>query len=339
MVKDRVGRFAGVEREVFQAPDGTKYTDRAEVDERIKNQSGPAISALSALSGQFAICKKILAEQTKKQQDGKEGSSSSSSSSSSSLDKIEDIDMHMDCLNHPDILRKNMKDGQASKWLNHLDDILIIEQFHSEAETLLEELKKEDPVEVAKKGEEACKAAKIKYAGGTQENSVDENDVDAPKTLRGILETISIKSFPTTIFSSSGNRDKNTEESESSSSVTSSSSSSNDTALATALSLSLAEQEDEKKGGDGDGDGDKDAKEEESAKEKKEKPLWSMIDDINLLMGVFKYGTFEKTYRPDTYDDLLKDETMSFHQVRFSFLFLLLLFSFAYFIFYNLLLK
>ena len=39
--------------------------------------------------------------------------------------EIEDIDMHMDCLNDPEILRKNMAKGQTSKWLNHLDDVLI----------------------------------------------------------------------------------------------------------------------------------------------------------------------------------------------------------------------
>ena len=98
----------------------------------IRNQSGPAIAALVALKDKFAICKKILEEQT-----------THSTEETEEGGEIEDIDMHMDCLNDPEILRKNMAKGQTSKWLNHLDDVLIMGQYQQDAVALLAVLQQE----------------------------------------------------------------------------------------------------------------------------------------------------------------------------------------------------
>jgi hypothetical protein len=122
--------------EVYEAPDGTQYTDKAEAMAMIRNQSGPAIAALVALSDKFVICKKILEEQTSKTEE----------------QNIEDIDMHMDCLNDPEILRKNMAKGQTSKWLNHLDDVLIMGHYHHDAVALLAVLQQEEAVDIASQG-------------------------------------------------------------------------------------------------------------------------------------------------------------------------------------------
>jgi hypothetical protein len=42
---------------------------------------------------------------------------------------------------------------------------------------------------------------------------------------------------------------------------------------------------------------------------------WTLLDDVSLLIGSYKYGTFPKTYNPSAYTDLLKDETLTFHKV------------------------
>ena len=162
LVKDRFGKNANKEREVYQAPDGTQYEkeEEAKVKELMKNQSGPAISALQTLASKFVICKTILEEQ-------KQGADEDNYTPHG----YNDIDMHMDCLNHQDLLRKNLKEGMTSKWLNHLDDCLIMTQYADEAKDLLVQLKANPELSIVAEDVLKVTRADVKFSSSSSSSS------------------------------------------------------------------------------------------------------------------------------------------------------------------------
>jgi hypothetical protein len=149
------GPSAGTDRIRYRAPDGTYYDTKEEMHSAMGSDN-EVISCLAELSNTFYICRKLLAdihdEHAKKQLENASSTSTSSSSSSSSEVLVNSKPLSFDTYRaslvpvgdntkkdnaKKEFMRVHMQGTMALKWLNHLDDTLVVEKFVDEARALL----------------------------------------------------------------------------------------------------------------------------------------------------------------------------------------------------------